>query len=260
MNTYFKNIIVRSPSESVSSGLTTSNLGVPDPVIAKKQHNSYIKALESCGCNVYVEPPCEQYPDSCFVEDPVLCTPYGAILLNPGAKSRKGEVTVIKGIINKLYGDNIASIKDPDTVDGGDILMVDNHYYIGLSKRTNISGAKSVIAILEHWGLTGSIIELKNLFHLKSGVAYLENNTILASEEIIAKPEFEKFEIIEVDSDETYAANSIWVNGSVIMPEGFTKTRSKIKKHGYSVIEVDTSEFRKIDGGVSCLSLRLPSL
>lgn len=259
MTLHFENIIVRTPGKSISNGLTTSNLGTPDPDLAKNQHNNYIKALESCGCQVNIEPECEQYPDSCFVEDPVLCTTKGAIFLSPGAETRRGEVAEIKNIVKQLYGDNIITIDDSGSVEGGDIMMVGNHYYIGLSNRTNRLGASAVIKALENWGLTGSVVELRDLFHLKTGVTYLENNTLLACEEVISMPEFNNFNIIKVDSDESYAANCIWVNGKVIMPKGYPKTKTKVIEHGYSVIEVDTSEFRKVDGGISCLSLRLPN-
>ena len=92
--------------------------------------------------------------------------------------------------------------------------------------------------------------------HLKSGVSYLENNNLLVTTSFMDKPEFQKFYQIIVDEDESYAANSLWINGNVLVPKGFLKTKQKIEAAGYKTIEVDVSEFRKLDGGLSCLSLR----
>ena len=135
-------------------------------------------------------------------------------------------------------------------------MMVGDHYYIGESARTNAEGARQMIAILEKYGMTGSVVRLEEVLHLKTGLAYLENNNLIAAGEFITKPEFQKYNIIEIPESESYAANCIWVNGRVIMPTGFPVTSGKIAALGYQVIEVDTSEYQKIDGGVSCMSLR----
>ena len=100
------------------------------------------------------------------------------------------------------------------------------------------------------------MVELAKVLHLKTGLGYLENNNLLACGEFLSKPEFQKYHILEVDPNETYAANSVWVNGTVLTPKGFPKTRSLIESAGYKVREVDVSEFQKLDGGLSCLSLR----
>ena len=94
------------------------------------------------------------------------------------------------------------------------------------------------------------------MLHLKTGLAYLENDNLLATGEFLGNKNFEHYNIIEIKQGEFYAANSIWINGRIIMPAGFPDTHLKVQKAGYEVIEVDTSEFKKLDGGVSCLSLR----
>ena len=134
--------------------------------------------------------------------------------------------------------------------------MVGSHFYIGISERTNEQGADQLISILKAFWMTGSKVPLSEMLHLKSGLSYLENNTMLVSGEFIGTPEFERFLKIEIDKEEGYAANSLWVNGTVIVPKGFPKTKSKIEAAGYSTIELDVSEFQKLDGGLSCLSLR----
>ena len=145
-------------------------------------------------------------------------------------------------------------------MEGGDVMMVGNHFYIGKSARTNEEGCRQFIALLEKHGHTGSIIELKEMLHLKTGVNYLENNNMLVSGEFLTNPEFDKYNKYEIPSDEAYAANCIWVNDKVIVPEGYPKVKALVEEMGYEVLTVDTSEYRKIDGGLSCLSLRFTSL
>ena len=125
-----------------------------------------------------------------------------------------------------------------------------------LSERTNKHGAEQLINILNKYGMTGSTVTLKNVLHLKSGVSYLENDILLAAGEFLTKAEFQKYNLVKIDDDESYAANSLWINDKVLVPKGFPKTKKKIEKLGYITIEVDVSEFQKLDGGLSCLSLR----
>ena len=135
-------------------------------------------------------------------------------------------------------------------------MMVGDHYYIGLSERTNQAGAEQMITILENHGLQGSMVELTEVLHLKTGLGYLENNNLLACGEFLRKAEFQRYHLLKVDPDEAYAANSVWANGTVLTPRGFPKTTTLIKSAGYTIREVDVSEFQKLDGGLSCLSLR----
>ena len=154
------------------------------------------------------------------------------------------------------YFDHIESIEAPGTIEPGDIMIVGDHFYVGLSKRTNAAGARQMISLLETHGLSGSTVEMRGMLHLKTGLSYLENNILMACGEILHEPEFAKFKLIAIDADEAYAANCVWVNGTVLVPAGFPKTRKKIQAAGYPVIPIDVSEFQKLDGGLSCLSLR----
>lgn len=251
----FKNAIVRIPSKSFINGLTSADLGLPDYHLALKQHQDYIEALKNCGLKVKILPPDENFPDSTFVEDTALLTPHCAIITNPGASSRRGEIVDMKTVIKKYYSD-VEGITAHGTVEAGDIMMVGDHYYIGLSKRTNLLGAEQLIAILNKFGMTGSVIKLKNVLHLKTGVAYLENNNLAVCGEFLTESKFEKFNIIEIPKDENYAANCIWINGKVIFPKGYPISKQRILDAGYSLLEIDVSEFQKLDGGLSCLSLR----
>ncbi len=247
--------IVRIPCKNIVNGLTTANLGIPDYKKTLKQHSQYIEALRECGLEVIILEPDEKFPDSTFVEDTALLTPHCAIICNPGAPSRKGEIVEINQVL-KRYFSIIEHIKDPGTVDAGDILRVRSHYYIGISERTNLTGAQQVISFLQKYGMSASPVSLKKVLHLKSGVSYLENNDLVASGEFIEKPEFQSFNLIRVDENESYAANCVWINEKVLIAKGFPKTRKAIEKSGYKTIELNVSEFRKVDGGLSCLSLR----
>ncbi len=251
----FTKAIVRKPCRNIINGITTANLGLPDYEKSLVQHKEYISILESCGLSVEVLNADENFPDSVFVEDTAILIPNLAVVTNPGANSRKGEINVIKEILSKYFS-NIEEIKSPGTIEGGDVLRVENHFYIGLSERTNEEGAKQFLDILKKYNYSGQTIELKNVLHLKTGVSYLGDNTILASGEFILKKEFSNFNIIEVDDDEEYAANSLNINDKILIPKGFSKTKRKIEKKGFNIIEINVSEFRKVDGGLSCLSLR----
>ncbi len=254
----FQNVIVRRPCRALADGITSNpQLGRPNHELALTQHDAYIEALKKCGVNVTVLPADERYPDSCFVEDPAVITRKCAIITNPGAPSRNGEKDEIVGAIRKFFSDgDIEYIKAPGTLEGGDVMMVGDHFYVGRSARTNAEGIRQFIAILEKHGLSGSEVPLEEVLHLKTGVNYLENNNMLVSGEFVDKPEFAGFNRIEIPSEEAYAANCIWVNGTVIVPSGYPAVEAAVRNAGYDVILVDTSEFRKLDGGLSCLSLR----
>ncbi len=250
----FKNIIVRRPAKSVVEGLTTSNLGKPVFDLASKQHTEYINVLKTCGVEVRILEADERYPDSCFVEDPAVVTKDFAIITNPGAVSRNGEKEIItEGL--KHYYDTFEYIEN-GTLEGGDVMQIDKHFYIGLSKRTNEEGAKAFISIVEKYGYTGEVVKLKEMFHLKSGVNYIGDNTLLVAGEFITDPRFDTLKKLEINSDEMYAANCIRINDYLIMPENFPKTKTQLLGAGFKIKEVNMTEFEKIDGGLSCLSLR----
>ena len=254
----FHNVIVRRPCKALIDGITSNpQLGKPDYEKACQQHDTYIEALKSCGVQVTVLPADERYPDSCFVEDPAGITRKCAIITNPGAPSRNGEKDEIIDAVRKFFPeDKIEYINAPGTLEGGDVMMVGDHFYVGRSARTNEEGIRQFIAILEKHGLTGSEVTLEEVLHLKTGVNYLENGNMLASGEFVTKPEFAKYNRIEIPEEEAYAANCIWVNDTVIVPMGYPSVEKAVRDLGYRVLLVDTSEYRKVDGGLSCLSLR----
>ncbi|BAQ54558.1 dimethylarginine dimethylaminohydrolase family protein [Mycoplasmopsis arginini] len=260
MKNKFKNVIVKVPASSMVDGITSApELGKPIYDLALIQHDKYIEALKSCGVNVTVCPKSEQFPDSCFVEDTaVIVTGEIAILSNPGAASRNGEKHEMLPYLEKFFDkDHLFKIEAPGTLDGGDVMMVGDTYYVGMSERTNREGIRQFHNILASVGKKCIPVPMTEMLHLKTGVNYLEHNNLLISGEFLHYPTFKDFNQIVVDKSEGYAANCIWVNETVIVPEGYPNVLKAVQDLGiYRVITCDTSEYKKLDGGLSCLSLR----
>lgn len=253
----FKNVIVKTPCSKVTEGITSANLGKPVYEKALVQHAAYVEALKGCGVNVTLLPPDEEYPDSCFVEDAAVLAEKCAIVTNPGAPTRKGEIIAMEPVLESFYDSSVIEhISAPGTLEGGDVMRIGDCFYVGLSARTNREGIRQFAAILKKYGYDCKEVPLQKVLHLKTGVNYLADNVMLVSGEFIDKPEFSAFTKIVVPEDESYAANCIYVNGTVLVPEGFPKVEKAVRDAGFPVVTVDTSEFRKIDGGLSCLSLR----
>jgi len=185
-------------------------------------------------------------------------TTRSAILARPGAPSRLEEVAEIGAAVQKVYK-IVHKIEPPGTVDGGDICEAGSHFFIGLSQRTNQEGARQLARLLAADGFTSSTVDIRSnhsILHLKSGIAYLDRRNLVAMEELAGREEFSGYNLIAVPIEESYACNCVLVNGRVLVPAGFRQLHSKLVEAGYKPIELDMSEFRKMDGGLSCLSLR----
>lgn len=251
----FTRAIVRPPCPAMVDGLTSANLGRPDYDKAMAQHEAYVKALSECGLKITSLEPDDNFPDSTFVEDTALVASDFALIARPGAPSRRGETESVEAALQQHF-ERVERIDSPGTVDAGDIMIVGNHFYIGLSCRTNVSGAEQTAAHLARYDMAATTLPIDDVLHLKSGVAYLEHNTLVATDDFISRPEFTDFKRIRVVDDEAYAANCLWINETVLVASGFPKTIELIQAKGYQTVELDMSEFRKLDGGLSCLSLR----
>jgi dimethylargininase len=251
----FTTAIIRRPGPSMINGITSADLGPVDYRLALSQHRAYAQALNDCGLMVVTLPPEMNHPDSVFVEDTALLTPHCAIMMRPGALSRREEPIGMEPTIRD-YFKIVKRVEAPGTADAGDILMVEDHYYIGLSQRTNPEGAAQIIKILEAHGMTGSTVPLEKVLHLKSGVAYVQNSTVVVAGEFKSKTEFNPYQRILVDDDEAYGANCLWINDKVLVAAGYPKIDRALNLAGYDTLILDMSEFRKLDGGLSCLSLR----
>jgi dimethylargininase len=246
--------ITRLPGENFADGLTTANLGHPSYPLILQQHQAYRRALGNLGLDVTVLPAEPGYPDAYFVEDPAIVSPRLAVITRPGAPSRRGEGITLESVLKQFQP--IAHIHAPGTVDGGDILMVEDHFFIGLSGRTNYAGAAQLTGLLSGEGYTTETIPVGAGLHLKSGVNYLGRHTLLVTKSLSIHPAFAGYKKIFLDKDEEYAANTLWINDTLLMPKGFPKTRASLARLGMEIIELDVSEVRKMDGGLTCMSLR----
>lgn len=257
----FTRAIVRLPSRNFADGLTSFGLPAPAYGLAIKQHEAYCQALEEIGLTVIRLPPDDKYPDSTFVEDTAVLTQRGAVLTRPGAPSRQGEVEEIKIALTHFYPD-LRAIDAPGTLDGGDVCQVGDHFFIGISARTNENGATQFAKILEAFGYTSTLVDIRDmvqiasLLHLKSGLASLGGQRLVLTDALVSREEFRKFEVIRLETAEEYAANCLAFDNTVLMAAGYPDFESRLRQLGYSTVALDVSEFRKMDGGLSCLSLR----
>lgn len=250
----YHNAIVRTPGSNFSEGLTTSGLGPPEYRRALGQHAAYIDALRAAGLDVKILPPDPAHPDGCFVEDMAVVTPEMAVIANSGAASRRGEKDAIAACLKPFR--RLLFIESPGTLDGGDILRVERKFYVGVSERTNEEGAAQFDRIVSEFGYSTVLVPLGAMLHLKSGVAYIGQNRIIAVPELAAGKLFSSFEIIETAPGEEYAANCLRVDEStLIIARGHPSLRGSLGRLGYTIAELGMSEFRKMDGGLTCLSL-----
>lgn len=250
----FTRAIARSPTRNAGDGLTTATLGAPDAERMLAQHRNYLQILESLGLEVTLLEGDESFPDGCFVEDTAIVTPEVAVLTRQGAASRRGEEAAIEPLLADARP--VARINAPGTVDGGDILVMDQHALIGLSGRTNEAGARQLADILEAQGLHCITLAAGDGLHLKSSVNTLGGKRLLITESFAECEALEPFERVVIPADESYAGNSLWINGRVLVPAGFPRTQELIQALGIETMETEVGEFRKMDGGLTCLSIR----
>jgi dimethylargininase len=250
----FTYAVTRSPGADFAEGLTHARLGTPDYKLMIRQHKDYVDTLGTLGLKIIELEPLPGYPDAYFVEDSAIATPDVAVITRPGARSRRGEERVIEPVLAQYR--RIERILAPGTVDGGDVLAVDGHFFIGISNRTNKNGAGQLGRILEKYGNTWSPVRVRAGLHLKSSVNLVGDNTLLITGEFADLPVFDGYDKILLDHGEEYAGNTLLINGTGIMPAGFPKTKEKLRATGLEIIELDVSEARKMDGGLTCMSLR----
>jgi dimethylargininase len=246
--------ITRRPGKNFDEGLTTAKLGKPNYELALKQHASYVDSLKTIGLNVIELESQPAYPDAHFVEDTAVVAPEMAVITNPGAASRRGEEKSIAEVLARYRALEI--IQAPGTLDGGDVLMIGNHFLVGISERTNPEGAQQLGRIAEKYGNTFTPVQVGAGLHFKSSVNYLGQNRILVTPEFKNHKALSGYDKIIVNREEEYAANTLWINGHLLMPRGFPNTRKKLELLNQKIIELDVSEMQKMDGGLTCLSIR----
>jgi dimethylargininase len=250
--------LVRPPGANFADGLTSAGLGVPVYAQALKQHEAYCEALVQCGLSLVRLKADERYPDSTFVEDAAIVTQSDAILTRPGAPSRIGEVAGAREALTQFYA-ALSSIQEPGTLDGGDVCEAGDHFFIGISERTNQTGAQQLAQFLTHLDYTTSFVDIRNvkgILHLKSGLAHLGENRLVVIEALASFEEFSAYDLVRVRAGEEYAANCVRVNGLVLVAKGYPEIEKTLRGLGYQTIALEMTEFQKMDGGLSCLSLR----
>ncbi len=250
----FTYAIARKPGENFAQGITSSDLGEPDYERIVEQHAAYLKTLETLGLHIVLLDALPHYPDAYFVEDTAVVTPDVAVITRPGASARNGEQDSIEPVLAEFR--KTPRIEPPGTVDGGDVLMAERHFFIGISERTNKEGAEQLGSLLQKFGNTWEAVPVGAGLHLKSGVNYIGNHTLLLTEDFRSFEGFRGYEKIVLPDDEAYAANTLWVNGFLVTPKGFPVTRERLTTAGFEVLELDVSEVRKMDGGLTCMSIR----
>ncbi|MEQ1823613.1 MAG: arginine deiminase family protein [Fimbriimonadaceae bacterium] len=247
--------IIRPPGATFTQGITAAKLGPPDLPLALEQHRAYCDALRSIGVELIELPASDEFPDSTFVEDVAIAIPSGFILTNPGAPARKGEVALIESFLNPVLG----KIEAPGTLDGGDVCQMGHTFLIGLSERTNEEGSRQLAALLAAHGFECKMVDIrssKTLLHLKSGLTYIDESLVIASKEIAGHLALSLFEVVSPQNDDDYAANAVAINGKVLSAAGHEKLESRLRARGCDLILLEMSEFQKMDGGLSCLSIR----
>jgi len=251
----FDRAIVRRPATSVTKGLRATDRGDPSYPGVKREHDAYVAALREAGVHVEVLEPLEEYPDSIFVEDPALVFTAGAITLRPGAASRAGEALAMNAVLARHFKKVLQLPRG--FVDGGDVLRTAEKVMIGLSARTNLEGAEALIECLAAIGQSGVIVKTpdKNL-HFKSGLSLLDDVTVLTARRQSGSGVFSGFKEILVAPGEEAAANALRVNDRVFVGADFPVTIALLSKAGFQVVPLPTAEIRRIDAGLSCMSLR----
>jgi dimethylargininase len=251
----FTRAITRKPGPNAAQGLTTSNIGTPNFENLIRQHKAYIETLTNLGLEVIVLEAEPAYPDAYFVEDVAVVTPEVAVITIPGALSRQGEQETVEPILAQYRPTK--RIEPPGTVEGGDVLLVDKHCFIGISERTNATGAAQLGCFLEEHGYSWQPIPVGAGLHLKSSVNDLGQDTLILTQTLAGHDAFKRFRRVIVDENETYAANILLINDQLIMPAGYPLIKAELLDLGREIIELDVSEVCKMDGGLTCMSLRL---
>ena len=251
----FTHAITRAPGAAITDGLRDVDTGAPDLALFKAHHAAYVTALKHTGAKVTELPALDDFPDGVFVEDTALCLPEGAVVLHPGAPSRLGEAVAMAPALTRLYG-AVATI-GLGFIEGGDILTTECEILVGRSARTDAAGIAELAHLVAPWGRT--VRELQTppgVLHFKTDCSLLDEETILATPRLAASGCFSDYRVIFTAEGEEAAANSIRFNNLILFPAGFPGTAKRLAAAGYELREIPNTEAAKLDGGMSCLSLR----
>ena len=251
-DTSAQHAIVRPVPDSYDQCIQTKSEKI-DVDIAKKQHREYCRALQKLGLELVWIPKDNNLPDSCFVEDTAMIFGETAVVCNMKMKSRADETVEVAKALEELM--ETYHIKPPATIDGGDVIQIKDKVFVGLSNRTNEQATVQLRGILESTGRKVIPVKVRNVLHLKSACTYLGDNYVIFSDGCFNTDILHGFDRIAVPADERYATDCLAINGTVLVAKGYPKTKNLIEERGFPVEELDTSEFRKGDGALTCLSI-----
>jgi len=252
----FDHAIVRTPCRAIVNGLRAVDVGAPDYAKVLAEHSAYVKALEEAGVTVEMLSALDAYPDSMFVEDPALVFTEGAIVMRPGAASRFGEAAEMAPTLNRFFA-RVLDLPSPGFADGGDILVLQDRVMIGLSDRTNETGAQALAECLKALGKNPVIVRTPpNVLHFKSDCSLLDETTVLSTKRLAAGGVFEGLKVLFTPDGEEGAANALRINDRVFVGSAFPQTIAMLQQAGYKVVPLATAEIAKVDAGLSCMSLR----
>jgi dimethylargininase len=228
-----------------------------DPInvaMAHLQHREYVECLKNLGVSVIELPAEPGLPDSVFVEDTVLLFDELAVLTRPGAESRRAEVDAIAPAVQAVRT-QVERISAPGTIDGGDVLRIGKHVFVGLSQRSNQAAIDQLAGILKPFGYTVSAVPMHDCLHLKSAVTALSDDTVLINPDWVDAIYFKDYRQIHVANAEPHAANVVRINADILMPSSFPQTQALVEAAGFTVHAVDVSELQKAEGAVTCCSV-----
>lgn len=226
-----------------------------DVSIARAQHRGYVDALKGLGCDVLELPAEADLPDSVFVEDTAFILTETAVITRPGAESRRPETESIARTLSPHIP--LLFLREPATLDGGDVLIAGKRIFVGLSTRSNDEAIRQLRELLGGYGYSVSGVPLRDCLHLKTAVTRVDDNTLLINPNWADVSHFANYHLIEVDPSEPNAANCLAVGGSIIFPAAFPRTRAKLEAYGCKVLPVEVDELAKAEGAVTCCSLIL---
>jgi dimethylargininase len=244
--------LVRPVPESYDHCVRTNTEQI-DVELAKRQYKVYCRFLERLGLKLKWVEGNNAFPDSCFVEDTAVVFDEKSIVCNTSVKSRAPEVIGVAKVLTGLKETHY--IKPSAVIDGGDVLMVEDRIFIGLSARTNSAAIEQVREILRGTSLNVVSVKVHNVLHLKLACTYLGDNCVILSKGNFDTNVLSGVRKIIAAKGEEYAADCLVVNGAVLMAKGYPKTRRRIEKEGFRVEELEVSEFRKGEGALTCLSI-----
>ena len=250
-------VLVRPPSPRLADGELTHQGRVPvDADLAQQQWRGYVDAWRDLGWTSIEVPRADGFPDGVFVEDAVVVFGGTIVLTSPGADSRRGELATVAAVLDRP-GADLRRIEPPATIDGGDVLKVGGTVYVGRSSRTNEHGITALAAIVEPLGYRVRPVPVTRTLHLKSAVTALPDGTVIGWPPQVDDPR--RFDAFLPVPEEAGSAVVVVDGSTVLMSSAAPETAALLRSRGLTVVVVPISEFEKLEGCVTCLSVRLRS-